>query len=134
MELRGYKIDHFYQRANEFVCFVEGIGIGIIVKADEPEYAEIQAYIAENPDALRLEPVPPPPSDMELEAKANAQRQALFAEYDKKVLQYQREVRLGVAGGAERLAAWDAYAEALRAINDVEGWYRDPQWPTKPEV
>ena len=40
----------------------------------------------------------------------------------------------GVAGGAERLAAWDAYAESLRAINDTEGWFRDPQWPTKPEV
>ena len=45
----------------------------------------------------------------------------------------QREVRLGVAGGAERLAAWDAYAESLRAINDTEGWFRDPQWPEKPE-
>lgn len=74
------------------------------------------------------------PSDEEMEARAEATRQALFAEYDKKVLQYQREVRLGLSGAEERLAAWDAYAEALRAINDTEGWFRDPQWPVKPEV
>ena len=57
----------------------------------------------------------------------------LFAEYDKHVLQYQREVRLGLVGAEDRLAAWDAYAEALRAVNDTEGWFRDPQWPEKPE-
>jgi len=74
------------------------------------------------------------PTDEELKARAEAQRQALFAEYDKKVLQYQREVRLGVAGAVERLAAWDAYAEALRAVNDTPDWYRDPQWPVKPEA
>lgn len=69
-----------------------------------------------------------------LAAQAEAQRQALFAEYDTKVLQYQREVRLGLVGAEDRLAAWDAYAEALRAINDTEGWYKDPQWPVKPEA
>ena len=68
-----------------------------------------------------------------LAAQAEATRQDLFAEYDKKVLQYQREVRLGIAGAEERLAAWDAYAEALRAINDTDDWYLNPQWPTPPE-
>ena len=67
------------------------------------------------------------------ESRARAKREELFAEYDKKVLQYQREVRLGIAGAGVKLAAWDAYAEALRAINDTEGWFRDPQWPEKPE-
>ena len=66
--------------------------------------------------------------------EAEAERQRRFAEYDTHVLMYQREIRLGVAGAAEKLAAWDAYAEALRAINDTEGWYKDPQWPVKPEV
>jgi len=74
------------------------------------------------------------PSEESLQAQAEAIRQDLFAEYDKKVLQYQREVRLGVAGAEEKLAAWDAYAEALRAVNDTPDWYRDPQWPVKPEV
>ena len=74
------------------------------------------------------------PTDAELQAQAEAKRQALFAEYDKKALQYQREVRLGLSGAEERLATWDAYAESLRAINNIEGWFRDPQWPVKPEV
>ena len=134
MNVRGNNIEYFYQREKSFVCFIEVLGIGIIVKDDEPEYAEIQAYLTEHPEALKEEPVPPPPSDAELEAQAEATRQALFAEYDKKVLQYQREVRLGIAGAEARLAAWDAYAEALRAINDTSGWFRDPQWPPKPEV
>ena len=75
-----------------------------------------------------------PTPDSIREARAEAQRQALFAEYDKKALQYQREVRLGMTGAEARLAAWDAYAEALRAVNDTPDWYRNPQWPTKPEV
>ena len=75
-----------------------------------------------------------PTPDTVRESRARAKREELFAEYDKKVLQYQREVRLGIAGAEERLAAWDDYAEALRAINDTEGWYRDPQWPLKPEA
>ena len=78
--------------------------------------------------------ITPPLTDTELEAQAEATRQALFAEYDKKVLQYQREVRLGMTGAEARLAAWDAYAEALRVMNDTEGWYLNPQWPQKPEI
>ena len=75
-----------------------------------------------------------PTSNAVRESRARAKREELFAEYDKKVLQYQREVRLGLAGAEERLATWDAYAEALRAVNDTPDWYRNPQWPTKPEV
>ena len=81
----------------------------------------IGSVFAPTPDAVR-------------ESRARAKREELFAEYDKKVLQYQREVRLGVAGAVERLAAWDAYAEALRAVNDTPDWYKNPQWPQKPEV
>ena len=87
------------------------------------------------PDAAKqliAETFAPLPDSMR-EERAKAIRQELFAEYDKKALQYQREVRLGVAGAEEMLAAWDAYAEALRAVNDTEGWYKDPQWPEKPE-
>ena len=68
------------------------------------------------------------------EAREEAKRQELFAVYDKNALMYQRLVRLGVEGAAEKLAQWDAYAEALRAVNDIEGWFRDPQWPQKPEI
>jgi hypothetical protein len=134
MELRGYKIDHFYQRANEFVCFVEGISIGIIVKADEPEYAEIQAYLTEHPEALKDEPVPQPPTDAELEAQAKAQRQALFAENDKPLIMYMRRLLAGDETARAGFEACNAYAEALRAVDDTPGWYLNPQWPPKPEI
>lgn len=127
-------IDYIYARDDCFVVFEVGYVAGYPVYSNDKRYAEIAAYLAEHPEALQDEPIPPPPTDTELGARAEATRQALFAEYDVKALQYQRKVRLGVAGGAERLAAWDAYAEALRAVNDTEGWYKDPQWPQKPEV
>ena len=121
-----------YTRESEFIV-LDGQSIELCAK-DSAQGREISAYLAEHPEALQDEPFPPPPTDAELGARAEAQRQALFSEYDKKVLQYQREVRLGIAGAEARLAAWDAYAESLRAINDTEGWFRDPQWPVKPEV
>ena len=111
-------------------------GIERFVSDGQPEWDVIQTYIKERPEVWRDAPLysPPDTRDFEMQAQAEATRQALFAEYDKKVLQYQREVRLGLVGAEEMLAAWDAYAEALRAINDTDGWYKDPQWPPKPEV
>jgi len=90
------------------------------------ELGEFKTVTAEEYEAAKKEE--------QLKTAAEATRQALFAEYDKKVLQYQREVRLGIAGAEEKLAAWDAYAESLRAINDAEGWYLNPQWPPQPEA
>ena len=119
----------------------DGRALGIIeddncrfVSEGQPEWETIQTYIIEHPEVVSDPPPPPDTRDFEMQAQAEAKRQALFAEYDKKVLQYQREVRLGMTGAEARLAAWDAYAEALRAINDTDGWYRDPQWPLKPGV
>ena len=118
----------------------DGRALGIIeddncrfVSEGQPDWETTQTYIKEHAEVLSDPPPPPDTRDFEMQAQAEATRQALFAEYDKKVLQYQREVRLGIAGVEARLAAWDAYAEALRAINDTEGWFRDPQWPEKPE-
>lgn len=128
-------IDYVYDHnKTTYTVFEIGRIAGHFIPKDSPEGQEVTAYLAEHPEALVPEPLPPPPSDAELEAKAEAQRQALFAEYDVKALQYQREVRLGIAGAEARLAAWDAYAEALRAINNVDGWYLNPQWPQKPEI
>ena len=104
------------------------------VSEGQPDWETIQTYIKEHPEVVSDPPPPPDTRNFEMQAQAEATRQALFAEYDKKVLQYQREVRLGIAGAEARLAAWDAYAEALRAVNDIEGWFRDPQWPQKPEI
>ena len=104
------------------------------VSEGQPDWETIQTYIKEHPEVVSDPPPPPDTRNFEMQAQAEATRQALFAEYDKKVLQYQREVRLGIVGAEARLAAWDAYAEALRAVNDIEGWFRDPQWPQKPEI
>ena len=104
------------------------------VSEGQPGWETIQTYIKEHPEVVSDPPPPPDTRDFEMQSQAEAQRQALFSEYDKKVLQYQREVRLGMTGAEARLAAWDAYAEALRAVNDTEGWYKDPQWPVKPEA
>jgi hypothetical protein len=104
------------------------------VSEGQRDWETIQTYIKEHPEVVSDPPPPPDTRNFEMQAQAEATRQALFAEHDKKVLRYQREVRLGVAGAVERLAAWDAYAEALRAVNDTPDWYRNPQWPVKPEV
>lgn len=69
-----------------------------------------------------------------LQQEVETERQRMFADCDTHAMMYQREIRLGFAGAAEKQAAWDAYAEALRAINDTPGWYLDPQWPTPPEA
>jgi len=94
---------------------------------------ELKAYLAEHPEAVKEEPVPPPPSHEELAARAEAQRQTLFAENDKQLIMYMRRLLAGDETARAGFEACNAYAESLRAINDTEGWYRDPQWPEKPE-
>lgn len=74
------------------------------------------------------------PSDAELEARAEATRQALFAENDKPLMMYMRRLFAGDETARAGFEACNAYAEALRAMNDTPDWYRNPQWPTKPEV
>ncbi len=69
-----------------------------------------------------------------LEEQAEAIRQSLFAENDKPLMMYMRRLLAGDETARAGFEACNAYAEALRAINDTEGWYRDPQWPQKPEV
>jgi len=70
-----------------------------------------------------------------LEEQAEATRQMLFAEYDHMVdilNNMHRRKDITDAEYEQKLAALDAYAEALRAINNTPGWYRNPQWPPKP--
>ena len=87
-----------------------------------------------NAEIINRPPTPEETRAWELLQAANKQREHLFSDYDAHSLMYQRGIRLGVAGAAEKLAAWDAYAEALRAVNDTPDWYLSPQWPTPPEV
>ena len=82
--------------------------------------------------------ITPSLTDEQLEAQAEATRQALFAEYDHMVevlTNQHRRKDITDAEYEQKLAVLDAYAEALRAANDIEGWYKNPQWqPPKPEV
>ena len=94
---------------------------------------ELETYLAEHSEALQDEPIPPPPTDAELEAQAEATRQALFAENDKQLIMYMRRLLAGDETARAGFEACNAYAESLRAINNIEGWFRDPQWPEKPE-
>ena len=128
-------IDYVYDH-NETTYTVFEIGriAGHFISKDSAEGQEVTAYLAEHPEALVPEPLPPPPTDAELEARAEAIRQALFAENDKPLIMYMRRLLAGDETARAGFEACNAYAEALRAINDTEGWYRNPQWPTKPEV
>ena len=74
------------------------------------------------------------PSDEALQAQAEATRQALFAENDKPLMMYMRRLFAGDETARAGFEACNAYAEALRAMNDTPGWYKDPQWPPKPEI
>lgn len=78
-----------------------------------------------------------PTPDFIRESRAEAQRQALFDWYDHTVeilANQHRRKDITDAEYNEKLAVLDAYAEALRAINDTPDWYKNPQWPQKPEV
>lgn len=127
-------IDFAYKRENCFVVFEVGYPAGYLVYQDDERYAEIEAYLQEHPEALKEEPVPSPPTDAELEAQAEATRQMLFAENDKSLMMYMRRLLAGDETARAGFEACNAYAEALRAMNDTEGWYLNPQWPVKPEA
>lgn len=93
---------------------------------------ELKSYLVDHPEALVPEPTPPAPTPEVLEASAEAQRQALFREYDTAIMMLTRASRLGDATAAGKIAQWDAYAVQLQELNDTEGWYIDTVWPTKP--
>jgi hypothetical protein len=92
----------------------------------------VEVYLAEHPDALVPEPIPPAPTDSQLEAAAEAQRQARFAEYDTAIMRLKRAERMGDPTATAKIAQWDEYAVALQALNDVPGWFRDTVWPIVP--
>jgi len=59
-------IDHVYERSEIFVVFDGPNGLGWHHPKDSLEGVEILAYLAEHPDALITEPLPPEPSPEEL--------------------------------------------------------------------
>ena len=118
----------------------DGRALGIIeddncrfVSEGQPEWETIQTYIKEHPEVVSDPPPPPDTRDFEMQAQAEATRQALFAENDKQLIMYMRRLLAGDETARAGFEACNAYAESLRAINNIEGWFRDPQWPEKPE-
>ena len=108
-------------------------GIERFVSEGQPDWETIQTYIKEHPEVVSDPPPPPDTRDFEMQAQAEATRQALFAENDKQLIMYMRRLLAGDETARAGFEACNAYAESLRAINNIEGWFRDPQWPEKPE-
>ena len=124
---------YYYKRPNAYIEMYEKSGTGVFVYDNDPHYSEIEAYLEEYPESLLIEPPPAQPTDIQLEAQAEAQRQQLFANYDLAIKMLSRAQRLGDATAAAKIVQWDEYAVALQAMNDEPDWYRNPQWPEKPE-
>ncbi len=83
-------------------------------------------------------PEAPAPTTEQLYAQLRSLREVKMAEYDVQVAQLQRDARLG-KDVAEKLAAWDAYANALVALTDVgregapwDGGGMNTPWPERP--
>jgi hypothetical protein len=104
------------------------------VSEGQPELETTQTYIKEHPEVLSDPPLPVDTRDADMQAQAEAQRQALFAENDKPLMMYMRRLFAGDETARAGFEVCNAYAEALRAINDTPGWYLNPQWPPKPEI
>ena len=104
-----------------------------INEAEYPDaWEQVQDWLAEHPEYVIADDAPPAPTPEALEASAEAQRQALFREYDTVIMMLTRAERLGDTTAAEKIAQWDAYAVQLQELNDAEGWYLNPVWPVKP--
>lgn len=64
---------------------------------------------------------------------ARAQRDALLRNvYDPVANQLQREIRMGTSGAKEKLAEFDAWAAALQAVPEQEGFPENIEWPEQP--
>jgi len=71
-----------FRTKDSIAVYVEGIGGFIHIYPENEEYAEVQAYLLDHPEALIPEPVPPPPSAEELAAREVAEAKAYLASTD----------------------------------------------------
>jgi len=78
------------------------------LSVDDPFNAEVQAYLAEHPEALVPEPVPPEPTAEELKAQRIAEIKAELAALDVKSIRPMRE------GETVRVVEIIAHITALR--------------------
>ena len=82
----------------------------------------VEAYLAEHPEALVDEPVPPEPTREQKAASVRSQRNALLAECD--------WTQLGDVPVDERM--WADYRQALRDVTDQAGFPDSVEWPKRP--
>ena len=116
---------------------VDGGRYAVNEKLDPDAWAEVQAWLSEHPDYVIAKDKPSDPTATELEAAAEAQRQAEFRWYDDQVWIAMQERDRGELTQEQYdaiIAPLYVFAKALRAMNNVEGWFRNPVWPTRPEV
>lgn len=90
----------------------------------------VEAYLAEHKDALVPEPVPPAPTSEQLASSARSMRDAALVQYDRLSVQAMRAARRGEDGADARIADLDAWADALCAWPEGEGF---PDLKTMPE-
>ena len=114
-------INFLYRRDDSIVIF-DMTNIGHPIYRDDPRYAEVEAYLAENPEALVPEPVPPPPTPEALASQARALRDARLVANDRQIIIASRAQRTGDTTATVRLAALDAYAVALCDWPESEGF------------
>jgi len=85
---------------------------------DDPNgcHAEVQSYLAEHPEALVPEPVPPPPTPEQIKAQRIAQIKARLGEIDLETARPGRAVSLGIQTKADtdKLAELESEASDLR--------------------
>ena len=75
-------IDYCYKRGDIYAVFENGSDMGPWIYPDNPRYAEVLAYLAEHPEALVPEPVPPPPTPEQLLSQEMQQLLAYLASTD----------------------------------------------------
>jgi len=117
---------HIFQRPNG--SYVLGVteanpqGTYHATDSSQITRGEVESYLAEHPEALVPEPVPPPPTPEVLTSQARALRDARLAANDRQIIIASRAQRTGDPAATVRLAALDAYAVALCDWPESEGF------------
>jgi hypothetical protein len=93
-----------YSRPDGTVCVILENGYPYHVVIDDPLFEEAQAYLAENPEALQPEPMPPPPTPEQIRSGLIAQLSLIDAQ----------SIRPMRAGETDRVAELESKAAALR--------------------
>ncbi len=114
------------QKDGNYKIKVNGCDYGVCDNSQAEQYkiSDVEAYLAEHPEALIPEPLPPEPMAEQKEAAARMQRNALLTASD--------WTQLPDAPGKVDRIAWAAYRQKLRDITNQAGWPLNIVWPVAP--